>query len=225
MLHRPASDVPTPLDHPALLVVDMQQGFLSEDGAYSRMGRRISGAARLIPVVHRLLEEFRERGLPRFFTAFRYQEDGSDYPGRLPGILPRAYVGRSDPVFTPSSPATAIVPELAPAQGEPVIYKHRYSGFFETDLGERLRRSGVHTLVLSGILSHVCVNATAVDAFSLGYGVVLVRDATAGTDPAIHEATLRNLAETVGVVLDHEELLRELGPRSRPHVKSPERPE
>ncbi len=201
------------LDRPALLVVDMQQGFLSEDGAYARMGRRVSGGSAVVPVVRRLLQEFRERGLPRYFTAFRYREDGSDYHGRLPGIIPRAYLGRSDPIFTPSSPATAIVPELAPLEGEEVVYKHRYSGFFETDLGERLARSGVRTLVTTGILSHVCVSATAVDAFSRGLSVVLVRDATAGTNPSIHEATLRNLADTVGVVWDHDEVLRSLGPR------------
>ncbi len=192
----------------------MQQGFLAEDGAYARMGRRVSGGSAVVPVVLRLLNEFRDRGLPRYFTAFRYQPDGSDYPGRRPGILPRAYVGRDDPVFTPASPATAMVPELAPQEGEEVVYKHRYSGFFGTDLGARLERSGVRTLVTTGILSHVCVSATAVDAFSRGLSVVVVRDATAGTDPVLHEAALRNLADTVGVVWGHEEVLQGLGPRS-----------
>ncbi len=203
------------LDRPALLVVDMQQGFLAEDGAYARMGRRVSGGSAVVSVILRLLNEFRDRGLPRYFTAFRYRPDGSDYPGRLPGILPKAYAGRNDPVFTPSSPATAMVPELTPRDGEEVVYKHRYSGFFETDLGERLERSGVRTLVMTGILSHVCVSATAVDAFSRGLAVVLVRDATAGTDPMLHEAALRNVADTVGVVWDHGEVLRSLGPRAR----------
>ncbi len=207
-----ATHVHTVLDRPALLVIDMQRGFLAEDGEYARMGRRICGGLGVIPVILRLLNEFRNRGLPRYFTAFRYQPDGSDYPGRLPGILPKAYEGRNNPIFTPSSPATAMVPELSPREGEVVVYKDRYSGFFGTDLGERLERAGVRTLVTTGILSHVCVSATAVDAFSRGFSVVLVRDATAGTDPILHEAALRNLADTVGVVWDHDKVLQSLGP-------------
>jgi ureidoacrylate peracid hydrolase len=197
-------------DHPALVVVDMQEGFVSPDGAYGQLGRRLKGVDRVTEAIRELLEEFRRRELPRFFTAYRYRSDGSDFPGRREGLLPRAYAGRTDPVFTPSSPATRILPSLGPWPGETVVWKNRYSAFLGTSFESQLRSAGVKTLVLSGVVSHVCVSATAMDAFSREFSVVLVRDALAGLDEKVHEATLLNLEDVVGPVLDRSEVLSRL---------------
>jgi ureidoacrylate peracid hydrolase len=208
----------------------MQEGFVSPDGAYGKLGRNLKGIAKVTELIQELLEEFRHRGLPRFFTGYRYRSDGADYPGLRGGLLPRAYAGRSDPVFTPSAPATRILPSLGPETGEPVIWKNRYSAFLGTSFDEQLRTLGVRTLVLTGVVSHVCVNATALDAFSRGFSVVLVRDAVAGLDERIHDATLLNLEDVVGPVLDFDQvqsLLRNQGAtrdtsmtRSRSHSRS-----
>lgn len=204
------------LERPALLIVDMQVGFVGPHGAYARLGRPLHDAETLSETVRRVRDAFRARGLPRLYTAYRYRADGADYPARLHGVLPRAYSSRSDPFFTPGSPDTEIVPELAPAEDEPVVYKNRYSGFFGTDLGERLERAGVRSLVLAGVLSHVCVDATARDAFARDLDVVVVRDAVAGVDEELHRAALRNVEETVGAVVSSSELLAVLPSPANP---------
>lgn len=196
------------LERPALLIVDMQVGFVSPGGVYARGGRPIVDADRLVETVLQVREGFRRAGLPRLYTAYRYRADGSDYPARLHRVVPRAYAPRAEPFFVPGSPETEIVAPLVPGADEPVVYKNRYSSFHDTDLTERLARAGTRTVVLTGVLSHVCVDATARDAFMRDLDVVVVRDAVAGTDPELHRAALRNLEETVGAVVSAEELLR-----------------
>jgi len=204
------------LDRPALLVIDMQVGFLAPNGAYARAGRPVRDAASIVPVIAELRREFRARGYPCFFTAYRYRDDGADYPGRFHRVVPQAYVGRPDPVFTLGSLESAIVLELAPAADEPVILKNRYSGFFGTDLKTTLEQAGVRTVVLTGVLSHVCVDATARDAFALDYEVVVVRDAVAGADEQLHRAVLKNLEETVGAVVSGAQVIDALRARTNP---------
>jgi ureidoacrylate peracid hydrolase len=200
------------LDCPALLIVDMQVGFVADSGAYARAGRALSKVKPITAVIERLRTEFRNRGLPRFFTAYRYRSDGSDYPSRIHRVMPSAYAGRSQPWFTEGSPQSAIISELTPASDEPVVFKNRYSAFFGTDLKQRLDLLKVRTVVLTGVLSHVCVDATARDAFSHDYDVVVVRDGVAGLDPDLHAAILRNLADTVGAVIPASEVVRSLPP-------------
>ncbi len=202
------------LERPALLIVDMQVGFVAPDGAYARHGRGLRDAGDLVPTIQRLRERFRAAGWPRLYTAYRYRADGSDYPARLHHVLPRAYSTRSAPFFTPGSAETEIVRELTPTAEEPVVYKSRYSGFFGTDLADRLEGAGVRSVVLTGVLSHVCVDATARDAFARDLDVVIVRDAVAGIDEELHRAALRNLADTVGAVVSSSELLASLAPRT-----------
>ncbi len=194
-------------ERPALLIVDMQVGFVGRHGAYARLGRPVRDAAALSQTIGRLRAAFRARGFPRLYTAYRYRADGADYPTHRHRVLPRAYSNRSDPFFVPGSADTEIVPELAPAEDEPVVYKNRYSGFFGTDLADRLDRAGVRSLVVAGVLSHVCVDATARDAFARDLDVLVVLDAVAGVDEELHRAALRNLEETVGAVVSSSELI------------------
>ncbi|MGD0588274.1 MAG: isochorismatase family cysteine hydrolase [Thermoplasmata archaeon] len=205
-----------PLERPALLVIDMQAGFVAPNGAYARAGRPVRDAASIVPVIAWLRQEFRAHAYPCFFTAYRYRDDGTDFPGRFHRVIPRAYVGRREPVFTLGSSESAIVSELAPAPDEALILKNRYSAFFGTDLKATLERAGVRTVVITGVLSHVCVDATARDAFALDYEVVVVRDAVAGVDDELHRAILRNLEETVGAVVSGAEVVGALGDRKNP---------
>ena len=103
------------------------------------------------------------------------------------------------------TPGVDIYPELAPAPGEHVIKKHRYSGFFGTDLDIILREWGVDTVIVSGTTTENCCHATARDAMFRNYRVVFLSDATATFDypdrgfgpmpnADVHHATLVILA-------------------------------
>ena len=66
------------LHRPALLIVDMQVGFVAPSGAYARMGRPVRDVGPVVATIRRLRDEFRRAGLPRFYTAYRYRSDGAD---------------------------------------------------------------------------------------------------------------------------------------------------
>ena len=80
------------------------------------------------------------------------------------------------------TPGVDIYPDLAPAPGEHVIKKHRYSGFFGTDLDIILREWGIDTVIISGTTTENCCHATARDAMFRNYRVVFLSDATATYD-------------------------------------------
>src|SRR6266851_5355246 len=103
------------------------------------------------------------------------------------------------------TPGVEIYPALAPAAGEHVIKKHRYSGFFGTDLDIILREWGTHTVIVSGTTTENCCHATARDALFHNYNVIFLSDATGTFDypdvgqgamsaEEVHKATLVVLA-------------------------------
>jgi ureidoacrylate peracid hydrolase len=115
------------------------------------------------------------------------------------------------------TPGVDIYPALAPAAGEHVIKKHRYSGFSGTDLDIILREWGVDTVIISGTTTENCCHATARDAMFRNYRVVFLSDATATYDypdrgfgampaPDVHHATLVILAASTAHVMSLEDM-------------------
>ncbi len=94
-----------------------------------------------------------------------------------------------------------IIPQLAPAAGDTVIPKRRYSGFFGTDLDITLRERGANTIRLVGDCTNICVLYTAADARNLGYAVEVVRDGVTSFDEEAHRDALRELERTLGATL------------------------
>lgn len=96
--------------------------------------------------------------------------------------VPVIWVQHSDEELVYGSPAWQWVPELVPAEGEPLIHKHFNSSFEETTLEEQLARFGATHLVLAGAATNWCIRATAYGALDRGYDLTLVKDAhTTGT--------------------------------------------
>jgi nicotinamidase-related amidase len=117
------------------------------------------------------------------------------------------------PLFDPGGPGSAIVPPLAPAEGETVIVKHLPNAFAGTDLLARLQASGRQELIIAGFMTHMCVSATTRVAVDLGYRATVVAGATATRDlpdasggvvPAadLQRSELAALADFFAVVVD-----------------------
>jgi len=99
------------------------------------------------------------------------------------------------------SKGAEIVPEVAPRDGDVVIPKRRYSGFFGTDLDITLREREVDTIRLVGDCTNICVLYTAADARNLGYAVEVVRDGVTSFDLEAHADALRELENTLGATI------------------------
>lgn len=105
---------------------------------------------------------------------------------------------------------TAILDELTPAPDEVVIDKNRSSMFFGTNLEAVLRDNGIDHVLVTGVASHVCVECTARDAWSHAFWTTTVRDATAASDVALHEASMKNM-QCFGGTSGTEEVVEAVG--------------
>ncbi|MBN9010859.1 MAG: cysteine hydrolase [Rhizobiales bacterium] len=95
-----------------------------------------------------------------------------------------------------------IIDDLGARDDEIHVIKHRYSGFFQTDLDVTLKDMLVDQLVVFGVVTNICVRSTVHDAFFNGYSVVVPRDCCAATGPREQESSLYDIATHFGVVSD-----------------------
>jgi len=164
----------------ALLVIDMQRFFL-EPGSPSYT----CGGPAVLPTVKRLIEAFRAAGRPVVFTRHVHRADGSDA-----GILGWWWRG----MCVEGTPESEVHPEIAPLPGEPVILKRRYSAFANTDLEMVLRGLGVRDLTICGVMTNICCETTARDAYQRDHRVFFPADASGCVTEEMHVASLLNLA-------------------------------
>ncbi|RLF12278.1 MAG: cysteine hydrolase [Thermoprotei archaeon] len=163
----------------ALLVIDMLNDFLKGN-------LRIPEAEEIVGRVKRLIEVFRSRGLPVIYVVDSHLK-GVDLELKLWGD--HALEG---------SWGSQVIDEIKPREGDYVVKKRRYSGFYSTDLDLLLRELGVDTLILTGVATDICVQHTAADAFFRGYKLVVVSDATAALSRERHEKSLKYMEEVYG---------------------------
>ncbi len=168
----------------ALVVVDMIEDFVHEGGALY-CGPSIG---RIVPVIQRELARARAAGEAVVYLTDNHLPADAEFQM----FPPHAIVGTK---------GAEIVPELAPAPGDVVIPKRRYSGFFGTDLDITLRERGVDTLRLVGDCTNICVLYTTSDARNLGYAVEVVEDGVTSFDEEAHRDALRELEKTLGAKL------------------------
>jgi ureidoacrylate peracid hydrolase len=181
----------------ALLVVDMQKFFLDPQSQTFTCG----GPA-ILPNARRLISAFRAAGRPVIYTKHVHSADLSDA-----GILAWWWKG----MCIEGSPESEMADALAPQPGEKVIHKHRYSAFYNTDLETVLRCLNIQDLVISGIMTNMCCESTARDAYYRDYRVFFPADGTGSLNEELHVASLLNLALGFASITSVARLLTELG--------------
>jgi isochorismate hydrolase len=107
-----------------------------------------------------------------------------------------------DDLIVHGSEAWQLNKELKPNSSDLVIDKKRYSAFQGTDLDDWLRKNGVEDLIISGVMTNLCCETTARDAFGYDYRVFFVADATATINEELHLATLKNLAYGFSYIIE-----------------------
>jgi nicotinamidase-related amidase len=108
------------------------------------------------------------------------------------------------------SKESEIYPELSPLQGEKVVFKHRYSAFYNTDLETVLRCLKIEDLVITGVMTNLCCESTARDAYFRDYRVFFLADGTAAVTEEMHLASLLNLAYGFAFVTSSDEIVAQL---------------
>ncbi len=181
------------VDSSALLVIDMQNYFIDCEGRSF-----LSAGKAILPNVQRLIAAFRDGRRPVIFTRHAHNPDGSDA-----GIMGWWW----GDMIREGYPEAEVFQQIAPQPGEKIIAKHRYSAFYNTDFETVLRCTKIEDLVVCGVMTNLCCESTARDAYCRDYRVFFLADATATVSEELHLATLMNLAYGFSFVCTTEDVL------------------
>ena len=182
----------------ALLVIDMENGFVNEESAHCiRHAKETVGAC-----VH-AVETAREKGIPVFFVKRIYRYDGSDvemtrYQGWKNG-------GRGMGPGSRGANSAQAPQGLKPQNGDYTIIKPRWSAFFHTELDLILRRLKVDTVILTGTTTPNCIRTTCYDADALEYNVVILEDCCSSMTEEIQKANIEDMSRMGAVIMTSRE--------------------
>jgi len=185
----------------ALLVIDMQNDFINKGSmVYTPMAETI------VPNLKRLISTCRKAKISIIYTAHVHQDPKID-GGMTAQWWPEL---RDKKVLVAGSKGAEIHSAIAPKPNEKVIYKHRYSAFYNTDLEIVLRGLGVTDLIISGVMTNICCESTTRDAFFRDFRIFFLADGTGSGDDDLHLGTLRALAYAFAYVTTVHEIMRSL---------------
>lgn len=207
----------------AVIVVDMQHDFADPQGMFGRAGIPLEGIQAVVEPTRRVLDAARDAGILVVYLTMQYDADLSKLgSASAPNRRRHMLMGVGDDVTAPDGSAsrvlvsgtwnTRILDELAPHPTDLVVAKHRYSGFFETELDQLLRERGIGSLIFTGCTTSVCVESTLRDAFYRDYQCLLLTDCCAeaigSTEPRTnHQATLTVIEALFGWTTESADLL------------------
>jgi ureidoacrylate peracid hydrolase len=226
---RPSSVEISP-DRTAVIVIDMQNDFASAGGMFDRAGIDIRGIEAIVDPTADVLDAARAAALPVVYLKMGFHPDLSDagapnsptWLKHVPlqvGAEFAAPDGTKSRILIRDTWNTDIVESLTPHPQDLVLYKHRYSGFHDTDLDGELRTRGIDTLIVVGATTSVCVESTVRDAMFRDYHCLVLDDCTAEPIAADaprtnHEASLLVLELLFASITDSAALLEALASRA-----------
>jgi nicotinamidase-related amidase len=187
----------------ALLIIDMQRDFLEPGGFGDALGNDVALLRSAIAPTGRVLRTCRSSGIMVVHTREGHRPDLSDLapakrargnlatgigdPGPMGRILVRGEAGHD------------IIPELAPAPGEPVVDKPGKGAFYATDLEAMLRGRGITQLLVCGVTTEVCVNTTVREANDRGFDCLVLEDCTGSYFPEFQQAGIAMIKAQGGI--------------------------
>lgn len=185
--HRNARQIQLEPGRTGILVVDMVNDFCKPGGAMVLPGCEV-----LVPKQRTVLDAARETGAAIVWIHDSHRR----------GMRRDRELLKRSPHCLEGTWGVDIIDELGACQDDIHVVKHRYSGFFQTDLDLVLKDMTIDQLVVFGVVTNICVRSTVHDAFFNGYEVVVPRDCCAATGPREHESTLYDIATHFGIVSD-----------------------
>ncbi len=191
----------------AVVLIEFQNEFCKEGGKfYGTVKDEITRQGTVENAV-RLATEARKKGCLIVHSPFVFDEqwvDGNCCGGILAGAKEMG-------ACRPGEPATDLIDELQPQEGDVVLSgKRALSGFTNTGLDKALDERGIKNVVCAGFLTNVCVEATARSAYDRGFEVVIAKDATGAASQANQQYVENEIAPVLGQAMTVDELLAAL---------------
>lgn len=188
--------------HSALLIIDVQNDFCAEGGYFHSLGKDTSMIRDMIPTLIKLVDETRSLGIRIIWIQQTTLPGGcSDSPAWL---YCKTRDGKRPDYVTKGTWGHEFVDGLQPLNGETVMQKFRFSAFTKTPLDLLLQASDIKTVIIAGVVTQGCVEATTRDASYHDYFTVVIEDCVASTSRDLHEASLKYMASRYDILTSVE---------------------
>lgn len=214
----------------AVIVVDMQNDFGSEGGMFQRAGIDISMIRAAVAPTAKVLAAARKEGIKIIYLKMAFKPDLSDAGASdsvnlvrhlkimKVGTKVKSPSGADSRILIRDTWNTDILSELTPKAEDTVLYKTRFSGFYQTELDATLKGAGIKYLIFTGCTTSVCVESTIRDAMFRDYLPVLLADCTGepigyGLPRSNHEASLLTIQVLFGWVSNSSDFIKGLEAR------------
>lgn len=191
-------------EHTALIVVDVQNDFCADGGAFAERGYDLSMIQSMVPTLDSFIGKARQAGVTIVYVRVTHEEIYNS-----PSWAERRAKGVNRICEAGTWGAELYV--VSPQPGDVLVTKHRYSAFVGTDLDMVLRSKGIRTLLVSGVATNTCVECTARDGYQLDYYIVFLQDCSGSTKAHLHDATLENISRNFGVVCSSQDVVQAWG--------------
>jgi biuret amidohydrolase len=182
----------------ALVVIDLQQDFLSETGYFAKQGYDPSPLRAILPTVGRLIAAARMAGVRIVHTRQGYRSDMADMTPYETWRRKRAGLEGTE-ILLRSGPGFQIVPEIDVSPGDIIVDKTCNGAFTYTDFEHVLRAQGITHLLFSGCTTDVCVHTTLREACDRNFQCLTISDACASGDRLAHDAALHMVTVEDGI--------------------------
>ena len=192
----------------ALIVVDMQNGFLVEEVAAAY----IPVAVEIVPNVNRLAAAVRRTGGKVFWIKQTVDADSAVAWSEWLAMMTPGTRHNLTANLAPGSRGHELHPGLEVKPEDEVVQKYRFSAFVQgaSDLPQRLRAQGYDTVLITGTVTNVCCESSARDAMMLNFRTIMVSDGNAARTDEEHNATLSTFYAIFGDVMDTDFVIRRL---------------
>jgi len=198
----------------AVVIIDMQNAFISRGGMFDLRGFNVSGLAGAVGPIKRLADAARVRKIKVIYVIQVLSPDLREVGPVTPYFYNHLLkVYRENPelrdkLLLRGTWGAQIIDELKPQEDEIVVEKSRFSAFAGTNLDIILRTYDIRYLIFSGVATNICVESSLREACHLQYFSILASDAAMAYPPARHESTIANVAQCFGWVADTESLIK-----------------
>ena len=189
-------------EYAAMIVVDVQNDFVSPQGSAGKRGEDVSAAMAMIPNLTGLIDAARKIGLTVVYIRTTHSE-WTDTPSWIYRSTQKSGLS----TCREGTWGAEFYEGIAPLTSERVVIKHRYSAFINTDLNTVLKARNIQSVLVCGVATNVCVETTARDAYMYDYYVTMIDDCSAAYEAKLHLGTLDNMRRHFGMVASSGEII------------------
>ena len=197
----------------AIVVIDMQNAFVSKGGMFDIWGFDIASTPAIIPIIKQVVKAARAKNIKVIHVAHKLDPDANEIGKMTPFWYNRVMqTWRDKPewrdkLIMKGTWGANIIDELRPLENEIIIEKQRFSAFIGTHLDMTLKTYDIRYLFFAGVATNICVESSIRDAFHLEYFPILISDCTKACPSDRYEATLGNIKQCFGWITKASEVL------------------